>query len=104
MLWGPGASIKTMASKRRMLFSLKSRAGGRQNFGRRTTNSSEPHFLFIPLCSTCVCSPSSNVGVPIAGLILSTEALVAEHPEKTPPMPAAGGGGGMPGMGGTGGF
>ncbi len=40
----------------------------------------------------------------IAGLILSTEALVAEHPEKTPPMPAGGGGGGMPGMGGMGGF
>ena len=40
----------------------------------------------------------------IAGLILSTEALVAERPEKTPPMPAGGGGGGMPGMGGMGGF
>ena len=40
----------------------------------------------------------------IAGLILTTEALVAERPEKTPPMPAGGGGGGMPGMGGMGGF
>ena len=39
----------------------------------------------------------------IAGLILSTEALVAERPEKNPPAPA-GGGGGMPGMGGMGGF
>ncbi len=40
----------------------------------------------------------------IAGLILSTEALVAEHPEKNPPAPMGGGGGGMPGMGGMGGF
>jgi chaperonin GroEL len=40
----------------------------------------------------------------IAGLILSTEALVAEHPEKASSMPAGGGGGGMPGMGGMGGF
>ncbi len=43
----------------------------------------------------------------IAGLILTTEALVAERPEKTPPMPAGGPGGmggGMPGMGGMGGF
>ncbi len=40
----------------------------------------------------------------IAGLILSTEALVAERPEKNPPMPAGGGGGGMPGMGGMGVF
>ena len=39
----------------------------------------------------------------IAGLILSTEALVAERPEKNPPAPM-GGGGGMPGMGGMGGF
>ncbi len=41
----------------------------------------------------------------IAGLILTTEAVVSERPEKNPPMPAAGGGGGgMPGMGGMGGF
>ena len=41
----------------------------------------------------------------IAGLILTTEALVAERPEKNPPAPAGGGhGGGMPGMGGMGGF
>jgi chaperonin GroEL len=40
----------------------------------------------------------------IAGLILSTEALVAERPEKNSPAPAGGGGGGMPGMGGMGGF
>jgi chaperonin GroEL len=39
----------------------------------------------------------------IAGMILTTETLVAERPEKTPPVPA-GGGGGMPGMGGMGGF
>ncbi len=41
----------------------------------------------------------------IAGLILSTEALVAERPEKAAPAPGGGGmGGGMPGMGGMGGF
>ena len=42
----------------------------------------------------------------IAGLILTTETLVAERPEKAPAMPAGGGGmgGGMPGMGGMGGF
>jgi len=43
----------------------------------------------------------------IAGLILSTEALVAERPEKASPAPGGGGGGmggGMPGMGGMGGF
>lgn len=40
----------------------------------------------------------------IAGLILSTEAVVAEIPEKAPAMPPGGGGGGMPGMGGMGGF
>lgn len=34
----------------------------------------------------------------IAGLILMTEALVADIPEKNPPMPPAGMGGGMPGM------
>ncbi|MBV9851776.1 MAG: chaperonin GroEL [Armatimonadetes bacterium] len=39
----------------------------------------------------------------IAGLVLTTEALVAERPEKNPPAPM-GGGGGMPGMGGMGGF
>ncbi len=39
----------------------------------------------------------------IAGMILTTETLVAERPEKTPAMPA-GGGGGMPGMGGMGGM
>jgi chaperonin GroEL len=33
----------------------------------------------------------------IAGLVLTTEALVAEKPEKNPPAPAGGGGGGMPG-------
>ena len=38
----------------------------------------------------------------IAGMILTTETLVAERPEKNPP--AAGGGGGMPGMGGMGGM
>src|SRR5580704_2669184 len=35
----------------------------------------------------------------IAGMILTTETLVAERPEKPGPAPA-GGGGGMPGMGG----
>ncbi len=43
----------------------------------------------------------------IAGLILTTEAVVSERPEKSSPMPAGGGGGmggGMPGMGGMGGF
>jgi chaperonin GroEL len=40
----------------------------------------------------------------IAGLLLTTEALIAEQPEKSAPAPA-GGGGGMPGgMGGMGGF
>ncbi|GAB4461470.1 MAG: chaperonin GroEL [Armatimonadaceae bacterium] len=39
----------------------------------------------------------------IAGLVLTTEALIAEKPEPAAPMPA-GGGGGMPGMGGMGGF
>jgi chaperonin GroEL len=39
----------------------------------------------------------------IAGMILTTETLVAERPEKNPPAPA-GGGGGMPGMGGMGGM
>jgi chaperonin GroEL len=36
----------------------------------------------------------------IAGLLLTTESVVAEKPEKNPPMPA--GGGGMGGMGGMG--
>ncbi|MGO8671700.1 MAG: chaperonin GroEL [Capsulimonadaceae bacterium] len=39
----------------------------------------------------------------IAGMILTTETLVAERPEKSAPAPA-GGGGGMPGMGGMGGM
>ena len=39
----------------------------------------------------------------IAGLILTTEALVAERPEKSAPAAPAGGGG-MPGMGGMGGM
>ena len=39
----------------------------------------------------------------IAGLLLTTEALIAEKPESSP-APAPGGGGGMPGMGGMGGF
>ena len=35
----------------------------------------------------------------IAAMVLTTETLVADKPEKNPPMPAAGGmGGGMPGM------
>jgi len=38
----------------------------------------------------------------IAGMILTTETLVAERPEKASPAPA--GGGGMPGMGGMGGM
>ena len=40
----------------------------------------------------------------IAGLVLTTEALIAEKPEKSAPAPAGGGGGGMPGMGGMGGM
>ena len=39
----------------------------------------------------------------ISGLMITTEALVADLPEDTPPMPAGpppGGGGGMGGMGG----
>jgi len=44
----------------------------------------------------------------IAGLLLTTEALVAERPEKASAAPSGGGGGGMgggmPGMGGMGGF
>jgi len=38
----------------------------------------------------------------IAGLLLTTEALVADKPEKAPPMPAMPPGGGMGGMGGMG--
>jgi len=35
----------------------------------------------------------------VAGLLVTTEAMVAEKPEKKPPMPAgAGGMGGMDGM------
>ncbi len=41
----------------------------------------------------------------IAGLVLTTECLIAERPEKSAPAPGGGGGGGgMPGMGGMGGF
>jgi len=42
----------------------------------------------------------------IAALVLTTEALIAEKPEKAAPAPAGGGGmpGGMGGMGGMGGF
>jgi chaperonin GroEL len=36
----------------------------------------------------------------IAGLLITTEAMVAEHPKKEPPMSMPGGGGGMGGMGG----
>jgi chaperonin GroEL len=36
----------------------------------------------------------------IAGLLITTEAMVAEHPKKDPPMQMPGGGGGMGGMGG----
>jgi chaperonin GroEL len=35
----------------------------------------------------------------IAGLLLTTEAIVADKPEKAPPMPAGAGAGGMGGMG-----
>jgi chaperonin GroEL len=38
----------------------------------------------------------------VAGMVLTTEALVVEKPEKKVDMPA--GGGGMPGMGGMGGM
>jgi chaperonin GroEL len=34
----------------------------------------------------------------VAGLLVTTEALVAEHPRKDAPMPMPGGGGGMGGM------
>ncbi len=36
--------------------------------------------------------------VSVAGLLLTTDAVVSEIPEKKPPMPAGGGGGGMDGM------
>ena len=39
----------------------------------------------------------------VAGLLITTEAMVAEKPKKETPMPAGGpGGGGMGGMGGMG--
>jgi chaperonin GroEL len=34
----------------------------------------------------------------VAGMLLTTESIVADIPEKAPPMPAGGGGGGMGGM------
>jgi chaperonin GroEL len=40
----------------------------------------------------------------ISSLLLTTECLVAERPEKNPAPAPGGGGGGMPGMGGMGGF
>ncbi len=40
----------------------------------------------------------------VAGMVLTTEALVVEKPEPEPPMPADGGMGGMGGMGGIGGM
>jgi chaperonin GroEL len=39
--------------------------------------------------------------VSVATMLLTTEALVADLPEKNPPAPPMGGGG-MPGMGGMG--
>jgi chaperonin GroEL len=36
----------------------------------------------------------------VAGLLVTTEAMVAEAPKKSSPMPAMPGGGGMGGMGG----
>ena len=36
----------------------------------------------------------------VAGLLVTTEAMVAEKPEKKPAMPPMPGGGGMGGMGG----
>src|SRR4051794_38570902 len=38
----------------------------------------------------------------VAGLLITTEAMVAEKPKKESPMPAGGPGGGMGGMGGMG--
>ena len=40
----------------------------------------------------------------IAGLLVTTEAMIAELPKEAPAMPAMPGGGGMGGMGGMGGF
>jgi chaperonin GroEL len=40
----------------------------------------------------------------IAGLLVTTEAMIAELPKDAPAMPAMPGGGGMGGMGGMGGF
>ncbi len=40
----------------------------------------------------------------VAGLLVTTEAMVAELPKEAPAMPAMPGGGGMGGMGGMGGF
>ena len=42
--------------------------------------------------------------VSVATMLLTTEALVADKPEKNPPAAPAMGGGGMPGMGGMGGY
>ena len=36
----------------------------------------------------------------VAGLLITTEAMVAEMPKDKPAMPMGGGGGGMGGMGG----
>jgi chaperonin GroEL len=40
----------------------------------------------------------------VAGLLVTTEAMIAEVPKDAPAMPAMPGGGGMGGMGGMGGF
>ncbi len=40
----------------------------------------------------------------VAGLLVTTEAMIAETPKEAPAMPAMPGGGGMGGMGGMGGF
>jgi chaperonin GroEL len=34
----------------------------------------------------------------VAGMLLTTECVISDIPEETPPMPPMGGGGGMPGM------
>ncbi len=34
----------------------------------------------------------------ISGMVLTTECMIVDQPEETPPMPPMGGGGGMPGM------
>ena len=36
----------------------------------------------------------------VAGLLITTEAIITEDPKKEAPMPMGGGGGGMGGMGG----